>query len=132
MKLIFGFLAVGFARLSRHPRSDRNCDQDLHEHCEYWASQGHCDSEEYFEYMDQNCPAICGTCAKLDRQAQEQREWEEFRARQRNEDCQDVWGAEICQADFDAGRCDGGQGVIDGITYDVMEYCKRTCLLCDL
>ena len=36
----------------------------------------------------QNCPAICGTCAKLDRQAQEQREWEEFRARQRNENCQ--------------------------------------------
>merc|ERR1712131_96910 len=117
MKLIFSFLTFGFARLSRHPRSDRNCDQDLHEHCDYWASQGHCQSEEYGEYMDKNCPVRCETCAYLEQEAQ---------------DCRDFWGPEICKADFDAGRCDEGQGVIDGITYDVMEYCKRTCLLCDL
>jgi len=39
--------------------------KDLKDNCAYWKGEGHCDSEEWGQWMAENCPVSCDKCATV-------------------------------------------------------------------
>ena len=39
---------------------------DVHQHCNYWRTEGYCTGGEWIDYMEENCPKSCDKCKDVD------------------------------------------------------------------